>query len=68
MAIPTELSDLDLNDLVGTPLDQARRTIEAAGGVVRAVAPKQPVTLEYRENRVTLIVVDGMVEEVIGIG
>jgi potato proteinase inhibitor type I family protein len=68
MAIPTELNALDLNDLVGTPLDQARLTIERAGGVVRAVAPKQPVTLEYRENRVTLIVVGGVVSEVIGIG
>jgi hypothetical protein len=68
MATREELAALDLTALVGRSVDEARRIVEAVGGRVRVVAPHQPVTLEYREDRVTLIVVDDVVRDVTGIG
>ncbi len=64
----TRLDQLDLTTLLGQPVDQARRAVTEAGGTVRAVAPHQPVTLDFRPDRVTLVVEDGVVTEVAGIG
>jgi hypothetical protein len=65
---PRALADLDLQALVGVSHSQARAAIEAAGGQLRAIHRNQPVTLEYRPNRVTLVVVNDQVVSVIGIG
>jgi hypothetical protein len=67
-AIPAELAALDLEALVGTRVEEATRIIEAAGGKVRALAPEQPMHLDYRQDRVTLVIVDGVVRRVLGIG
>lgn len=65
---PAELAALDLDALVGTRVEEATRVIEAAGGKVRALAPEQPMHLDYRVDRVTLMIVDGVVRKVLGIG
>jgi hypothetical protein len=65
---PPALAALDLEALVDGPETMARERVEAAGGQLRAVGRNQPVTLDYRPNRVTLIVADGVVVSVVGIG
>lgn len=62
MSDPTHrLADLDLTALVGLPVEQAREAVTAAGGVTRTVEPGGMVTLDYRADRVTLVVEDGRV-------
>ncbi|MCW2524735.1 MAG: hypothetical protein JWO63_3070 [Frankiales bacterium] len=65
---PPALAALDLGALVEGPLSQARARIEAAGGRLRAVPRNEPVTLDYRADRVTLIVENDVVVSVVGIG
>lgn len=65
---PTALLELDLGRLVGLPVAAAAHEIERAGGQLRAVAPGQAVTLDYRPDRVTLTVRDGIVTAEHGIG
>jgi hypothetical protein len=65
---PAELLALDLGALVGQPVDAARAQVEAAGGRLRAVAPGGAMTMDYRGDRVTVVVVADEVLEVIGIG
>jgi hypothetical protein len=68
MNIPAGLAELDLDTLVGLPLSEATALVEREGGFVRATAPGQAVTLDYRSDRVTLLVQDGMVVRQVGIG
>jgi hypothetical protein len=68
METPALLQALDLNGLVGKPVDEARTLIEAAGGAARIVGPDDAVTQEYRSNRVTLVAEDGKITAVGGIG
>jgi hypothetical protein len=68
MDIPTDLAALDLDTLVGMPIEQAAALVESEGGFVRVAAPGQAVTLEYRSDRVTLLVQDGIVVRQVGIG
>lgn len=68
MEPPQSLQNLDLDTLVGLPVERARVVVEEAGGVLRAVAPGDVVTLEYRSDRVTVLVIDGEVIESRGIG
>jgi hypothetical protein len=53
--------ELDLQSLVGRPVDEARELVKAHGGVTRTVAPGGVVTADYQPNRVTLVVEDGVV-------
>jgi hypothetical protein len=68
MEPPQSLQDLDLDGLIGLPVERARAIVEEAGGVLRAVSPGDAVTLEYRPDRVTVAVVNGEVIESNGIG
>ncbi len=68
MEPPQSLQNLDLDGLIGLPVERARALVEDAGGVLRAVSPGDVVTLEYRADRVTVAVVDGEVIENNGIG
>jgi hypothetical protein len=65
---PVALLELDLDDLVGSSVDKARAVLEAAGGRLRAVAPGQAVTMDYRGDRVTATVENDRICEVLGIG
>lgn len=68
MEPPQSLRDLDPHALIGLPVDRARAIVEDAGGVLRAVAPGTAITLEYRADRVTVVVVDDEVIESSGLG
>ncbi|MDQ1730354.1 MAG: Peptidase inhibitor family [Pseudonocardiales bacterium] len=68
MDIPADLADLDLDALIGMPIEQATAVVESEGGFVRVAAPGQAVTLDYRPDRVTLVVQDGIVVRQVGIG
>jgi hypothetical protein len=65
---PVELLALDLASLVGRPVAEAKARVEAAGGRLRAVGPNDAVTLDYRGDRVTVLVIDDEVLDVTGIG
>jgi Peptidase inhibitor I78 family len=65
---PDTLATLDLDALVGQSVEEARAAVHDAGGVLRAVAPEEPVTLEFRPDRVTVVVDDGRVVSHHGIG
>jgi hypothetical protein len=65
---PAELLELDLSTLLGRTEAEARQLVEAASGSLRATAPNQAVTLDYRPERVTIVVVDDRVVSVQGIG
>jgi len=65
---PVALLELNLDELVGLDPETARERVEAAGGHLRAVRPGQPVTADYRGDRVTVITEDGRISEVTGIG
>jgi hypothetical protein len=65
---PMTLLELNLDELIGLSIPDARSRVEAAGGQLRAVAPGQPVTMDYRGDRVTASVVNDEVVEVRGIG
>ncbi len=62
------ITEFDLGVLVGLPVDEARRSVEQAGGTLRPVAPNQAVTLDYRAERVTVLVEDGVVTRAVGRG
>ncbi len=62
------VQELDLDALVGRSVAEARSVIGAAGGTLRAVPPGQPVTADYRPQRVTLLVQDERVVRSLGIG
>jgi hypothetical protein len=66
--VPQTLRDLDLQSLVGLPAAEAQKVVTDAGGVLRAIAPGQAVTLDFRPTRVTLAVVDGVVVTAYGLG
>jgi hypothetical protein len=66
--VPRALAALDLDALVGQSVEEARAAVHDAGGVLRAVAPEDAVTLEYRPDRVTVVVEDGRVVSHHGIG
>jgi hypothetical protein len=68
MEPPQSLQNLDLDGLIGLPVDRARAVVEEAGGMLRAVAPGDVLTMEYRADRVTVVVVNGEVIESHGIG
>jgi len=65
---PDALTRLDLDALVGQSVEEARAAVYDAGGVLRAVAPGEAVTLDYRADRVTVVVEDGRVASHHGIG
>jgi hypothetical protein len=65
---PMSLLELNLDALIGLPTEIAAQQVVAAGGQLRAIEPGQPVTLDYRGNRVTAVVVDGRISTVHGIG
>jgi hypothetical protein len=58
--MPT-VRDLDLPALAGRSVEEARAIVAAAGGVTRTVEPGGSVTLDYRPDRVTLVVAGGRV-------
>ena len=62
------LPELDLDAMIGGPVDEARAAISDAGGILRAVGPDEATTLDYRLDRVTLVVEDGQVVRSLGIG
>ncbi|MGX7681956.1 I78 family peptidase inhibitor [Jatrophihabitans sp. DSM 45814] len=64
----SRLAELDLESLVGLPVTEARARVEGAGGVLRAAAPNSALTMDYRPDRVTLIVEDENVISVYGRG
>jgi len=67
--LPAALRELDLMSLMGCPEDDARRRIEAVGGVLRTFEGENPaLTADYRENRMTARVDAGKVVEVWGFG
>jgi hypothetical protein len=66
--VPDALQHLDLDALVGQSLEEARAAVEDAGGVLRAAGPNDAVTLDYRPDRVTVVVEDGRVTSCYGIG
>ncbi|UQX88357.1 serine protease inhibitor [Jatrophihabitans telluris] len=68
MTTPTALSALNLQDLVGLPADEAAARVERAEGIVRRIPRGGLMTMDYRANRVTIVVEDGVVTEVVGIG
>lgn len=50
--------------LVGLSIAAVRKRVAADATVtLREIAPNQPVTLDYRPNRITVTVVDGTVVE-----
>ena len=55
------LTALDLDSLVGRPVEQVQALVRGAGGVTRTVAPGDIVTAEFRPNRVTIVAADGVV-------
>jgi hypothetical protein len=59
----SSVEDLDLESLVGTPVDEARAVVTAAGGVTRTVAPGGVITADFQPNRITLVVEGGRVCE-----
>lgn len=65
---PAALAALDLSELVAGSVDAARARVEAAGGHLRAAGRNQPLTMDYRPDRVTVIVEDDIVVSVVGIG
>ena len=56
MDVPEPLQQLDLDGFVGRGVDEVREVVEAAGGALRVVAPDGAMTLEYRPDRVTVVV------------
>jgi hypothetical protein len=62
------LEHIDLDALVGRSVDEAREIVTGAGGTLRTLAPDQPMTLDYRADRVTVIVDNERVERSLGIG
>jgi hypothetical protein len=65
---PPSLAALGLEELVGCSVETARVRVESAGGQLRAARRDQPLTMDYRPDRVTLIVEDDVVVSVVGIG
>ena len=55
--------ELDLQSLVGKPVDAARALASEAGLVTRTIEPGGIVTADYQANRITLVVSDGRVVE-----
>jgi hypothetical protein len=55
--------ELDLQSLVGKPIEEARAIVTAAGCATRTIAPGDIVTADFRPDRVTLIVEDGRVAQ-----
>jgi hypothetical protein len=62
------LQRLDLDTLLGRSVDDVRGAVEHAGGVLRAVPPNSAMTLEYRPDRVTVVVENDVVTAQLGIG
>jgi hypothetical protein len=50
-------------DYVGTGVDEARSRAEAAGWTVRVIAANGVYTLDFRPDRVNLVVEDGTVTD-----
>jgi hypothetical protein len=63
-----QLAALDFAALVGRPVAEATATIEQAGGHARVVGKGDFITLDYRADRVTVVVENGTVVHVNGIG
>jgi hypothetical protein len=68
MQVPESLQALALDSLVGASVAEAEATVAAVGGTLRAVAPGQAVTADYRPTRVTVTAENGRVTAVHGIG
>ena len=66
--VPPELHALDLNSLVGLDADAARSVVEHHGGQLRTYAPGDALRTDLRPNRVTVLIEDGLVSSVRGIG
>lgn len=66
------LRELDLDRLVGAPVEQARAVVASLGGVLRAIGsdPHQGLptafTADIRRDRVNVVVTDGCVVKVWG--
>jgi hypothetical protein len=65
--VPDALKQLDLGKLAGVPADDAREVVERAGGQVRITAPDGYVFADFRADRVTLVVENGLVVEAWGL-
>jgi len=50
------LERMDLDSLIGMPVPQARAVVEKLDGVLRAVVEGGAITLDYRPDRVTVVV------------
>lgn len=68
MESPQALRELDLDALIGRPVDEAREIVERAGGTLRAASPGDALRLDLRPSRVTVLIVNGEVIEHRGIG
>lgn len=72
--MPPGLRDLDLQQLMGVSLGQARQVVEAAGGTFRAVGVDEDqglptaMTADLSPRRVTVMINRGRVVQVLGIG
>ena len=68
MAPDPQLAALDFAALVGRPVAAAAAAVEQASGSARVVGRTDFITLDYRPDRVTLVVENGTVVQVTGIG
>lgn len=59
--VPESLRELNVQALVGQPVDEARHLIEAAGGEVWTVEPGAAMDASLRPRRVVLTISDGRV-------
>ncbi len=62
------VQELDLEALVGRSADEAQAAVTAAGGTLRTVSAGEAMTMEYRADRVTLLIEGGQVVRNLGIG
>ena len=66
--VPRELLALDLNSLVGLSGDQAKLLVEDHGGQLRIYGPGDALHMDFRPNRVTVLIEDDHVLSVRGFG
>jgi hypothetical protein len=62
--LPDSLRDLNVEELVGLPLDEARRVAEGAGGNVQVVAGEY-MTADLVRNRLRVRVEHDRVSEIV---
>ena len=68
MTTADAIKALNLAELAGRSVDEARAVVEAAGGIVRVIAPIGILTMEYVATRITLVAENGVVQRAQGPG